>query len=501
MPRGARAALAALVAAGAALRLWQYLANTSLWIDEIALAENVLHLSARAPAARAARSRPGRAARVPRAGQGRGRASSAPPRWRCGWCRCCPASARWRSLRSLARRFQPAVDRGLRDGALRDRADAHRARRGAQALFDGPSRRGRRSRSPRSGWTIAQRAGRWIGATLLGAVAVWFSQGAVFVVAGLGAALASRRDRREARRPSRLIVLLAVWAASAGLAVGLAGSTACRPRCASTSTASGNRRCQGRRCSCSSPWPAFCSGGATIGARRCCSSAPCSSRSVAAAAHLYPFVGPRDPLPRAGGHPRDRRGGGLDRRGSRAARRAAADGGGRFRFSSSSARRARSARLSRRRDAAGARGARAAAPARRRDLRLLRGRAVVSLLRAARRASSVERRRPGDVPSKRPARVPPRARGAARQAPRLDLPHARRRCAWPRDRSSTDTSAARKARRDDSGARAPRRRCGTCRAAARSADDAETYPLPIRDIALAERFGCDHGPIGRAPWD
>src|SRR5262245_11737153 len=43
MPRGARAALVALVAAGVALRLWQYLANASLWIDEIALAQNVLY--------------------------------------------------------------------------------------------------------------------------------------------------------------------------------------------------------------------------------------------------------------------------------------------------------------------------------------------------------------------------------------------------------------------------------------------------------------------------
>ena len=37
--------------------------------------------------------------------------------------------------------------------------------------------------------------------------------------------------------------------------------------------------------------------------------------------------------------------------------------------------------------------------------------------------------------------------------------------------------------------------------AASSTDTAETYPLPIRDVALAERFGCDRGPIGKAPWD
>ena len=42
MPRSAKVAVTALVIVGAALRLWQYFANASLWIDEIALAENVL---------------------------------------------------------------------------------------------------------------------------------------------------------------------------------------------------------------------------------------------------------------------------------------------------------------------------------------------------------------------------------------------------------------------------------------------------------------------------
>ncbi len=38
-----RHALNALVAVGVLLRLWQYLGNTSLWTDEISLAENVIH--------------------------------------------------------------------------------------------------------------------------------------------------------------------------------------------------------------------------------------------------------------------------------------------------------------------------------------------------------------------------------------------------------------------------------------------------------------------------
>ncbi len=43
-----RLAVAVLLLAGAGLRLWQYLANASLWIDELGLAENVLHLPLRA---------------------------------------------------------------------------------------------------------------------------------------------------------------------------------------------------------------------------------------------------------------------------------------------------------------------------------------------------------------------------------------------------------------------------------------------------------------------
>src|SRR3712207_5804038 len=41
-------ALAAVAAAGAALRLWQYAADTSLWTDELALAKGILALDLRA---------------------------------------------------------------------------------------------------------------------------------------------------------------------------------------------------------------------------------------------------------------------------------------------------------------------------------------------------------------------------------------------------------------------------------------------------------------------
>jgi hypothetical protein len=37
-----RAALAVVLLAGAALRLWQYAGNASLWLDELALARNIV---------------------------------------------------------------------------------------------------------------------------------------------------------------------------------------------------------------------------------------------------------------------------------------------------------------------------------------------------------------------------------------------------------------------------------------------------------------------------
>ncbi|HEY4229659.1 MAG TPA: glycosyltransferase family 39 protein, partial [Thermoanaerobaculia bacterium] len=40
-----RLAMAAVLLAGAAVRLWEYLGNASLWIDELALSESILHRS------------------------------------------------------------------------------------------------------------------------------------------------------------------------------------------------------------------------------------------------------------------------------------------------------------------------------------------------------------------------------------------------------------------------------------------------------------------------
>jgi len=47
-----RWSIAAVVAAGIAVRLWQYLGNPSLWIDELALVEDVLHIPLRGLVAR-----------------------------------------------------------------------------------------------------------------------------------------------------------------------------------------------------------------------------------------------------------------------------------------------------------------------------------------------------------------------------------------------------------------------------------------------------------------
>ena len=64
---------------------------------------------------------------------------------------------------------------------------------------------------------------RFVGAAALGAAAVWFSQPAVFVLAGLGAALVvlALTDRPQTLS-ARLVVMLAVWAAAAAASVAAA---------------------------------------------------------------------------------------------------------------------------------------------------------------------------------------------------------------------------------------------------------------------------------------
>ena len=135
MPRAARAALYALVAAGVALRLWQYLANASLWIDEIALAQNVLfwplaHLLGQ-PLALDQVAPPGFLAAV------KGVTWVVGPSERA--LRFVPFAGGVAGLLIfpvLGAPVSAALGHGLCDGALRPRSDAHCARRRVQAVLD-----------------------------------------------------------------------------------------------------------------------------------------------------------------------------------------------------------------------------------------------------------------------------------------------------------------------------------------------------------------------------
>ncbi|HTR02149.1 MAG TPA: hypothetical protein VMN82_03060 [Thermoanaerobaculia bacterium] len=216
MPRGARAALVALVAVGAALRLWQYLANASLWIDEIAVAQNVLywplaHLL-KEPLALDQVASPLFLAAVKGVAWVWGPSEKA--------LRLVPLVSGLLALvlfPRLTRRFQPPWIAVFATGlfALAPTLIAHGAELkpystdllAAVALT-----------LAAFGLDARASAARFAGAAVLGAAAVWFSQGAVFVVAGLAAALFALA-RRERAVSGRLVALVAAWAVSAGLAV------------------------------------------------------------------------------------------------------------------------------------------------------------------------------------------------------------------------------------------------------------------------------------------
>jgi len=219
MPRSARVASIALLFVGAGLRLWQYFANASLWIDEIALAENVLRrpLSAllRQPLALDQVAPPGFLALAKASTAVFGGTEMA--------LRLVPLASGLLALAlfpRLARRFQPAWVSvfatalfALSPTLVRysaefkpystDVAAAVALTLIALGLRDSDAS-----------------AGRFLRGALLGGAAVWFSQTAVFMVAGLGASLVvlalTGRPRRLSPRP---VAVLAVWAASAAAAV------------------------------------------------------------------------------------------------------------------------------------------------------------------------------------------------------------------------------------------------------------------------------------------
>ena len=216
MPRGARAALTVLLLAGVGLRVAQYLANASLWIDEIALAENVLHFPLahllHQPLALDQVAPPGFLALT------RGSAAIFGPSEMA--LRAVPLLSGLAALvlfASLARRFQPPWIAVCATGvfALAPTLIAHGAELKPYSTDLLAS-----VWLTLAAFAVSDRGANWaswLGATLLGAVAVWFSQGAVFVVAGLGLALVILA-LRERRFGAWLAVLLAAWTASAGLA-------------------------------------------------------------------------------------------------------------------------------------------------------------------------------------------------------------------------------------------------------------------------------------------
>jgi hypothetical protein len=218
MPRGARAALTALVAAGALLRLWQYFANASLWIDEIALAQNVLywplaHLI-REPLALDQVAPPGFLALT------KGVIWVLGPSER--MLRLVPLLGGLLALilfPRLSRRFQSPWITVFASGLFAVlptliwyasdfkpySTDVLVSILLTLAAFD--------LRAPRAA------RGRFAWAALLGAAAVWFSQPAVFVLAGLGAALLVLALTDRPRTISAgLVVTLIVWGAAAAAA-------------------------------------------------------------------------------------------------------------------------------------------------------------------------------------------------------------------------------------------------------------------------------------------
>jgi hypothetical protein len=222
-PPPPRWAFAAVLAAGFGMRLWQYLGNPSLWLDELALTEDVLHLPLRALLTRTLPldqiAAPGFLAALKGSAAWLGTGERA---LRAFPFLCALASVPL--FAALARRVQPAwtallslsvfallpllvswsasVKQYSTDVAV-SLAVMWTALR---ALEGGGGRR-----------TLA--------AAAVGAAAPWLSHPAAFTVAGCGAVLVAEslpRRGRAARPP--LAAAAAVWALSAGAAAALARS-------------------------------------------------------------------------------------------------------------------------------------------------------------------------------------------------------------------------------------------------------------------------------------
>ncbi len=204
------------------LRFWQYFANTSLWIDEIALAENVIRTPLPAlvgePLALDQVAPPGFLAALKFATAALGPTELA--------LRLFPFLCGLAALilfAALAWRTRPGWTSVLATGifALLPTLIAYSAEAKQYATDVCASvaltllALGLRDKHGASG-------SRFLFAGLAGALAVWFSAGAVFMVAGLGGALTVLALRDEPPRvPAGLAGVLGIWAASAASAVTL----------------------------------------------------------------------------------------------------------------------------------------------------------------------------------------------------------------------------------------------------------------------------------------
>jgi len=225
-PSYRKSVLISLILIGAALRLWQYAANASLWLDEIAVAQNILE-------------RPlGELLTAPLA-----YAQVAPK----GFLLAEKAAVALFGPSEYALRLFPLL---CSLGALLAfRRVAERALTGfaatvAVALFAAAIPLifyAAQTKQYSTDVLIAVlllwlaldldagavlSAPRAVGAALAGAVAPWFSHSAVFVLAGMGISLAAQSRRLDVRSLRRLYIVVAVWTVSALCAVGIELSTA-----------------------------------------------------------------------------------------------------------------------------------------------------------------------------------------------------------------------------------------------------------------------------------
>jgi hypothetical protein len=218
--------LLSLILIGAALRLWQYAANASLWLDEIALARNILE-------------RPlGTLLTTPLA------YSQAAPK---GFLLAEKAAVALLGPNEYALRLFPllcSLAALIAFWRVAERVLTGLAAPVAVALFAAAmpfifyaAQTKQYSTDVLvavlllwlaldldAGATLS--APRALAAAVAGAVAPWFSHPAVFVLAGIGIPLAAQSRRLDTRSRQRLYIVVAVWAVSALCAVGIELSTA-----------------------------------------------------------------------------------------------------------------------------------------------------------------------------------------------------------------------------------------------------------------------------------